>query len=188
MSTPDSAKSRLELLAELVHEALGDQKFKPLFGREYLKAHEQRRRIVWCHAPSSIARPDRTGHTLVGSDVNGQRQRAIWTRTENAEIHLFANDDGDLDAPQVGLFDRFLVAIEKAIPKVSFNGYAWPSDLPSEAGHNQRQPWIVLRVSLPMPVTDERAQLFTVTGETHDCGIITDVSAPFPPATPFPDE
>jgi hypothetical protein len=181
-------KPRLELLAEAAHAALGDSSIKLLFGRKHLTDHEQRRRIVWLHAPSSIAKPDRTGHTLVGTDVNGQRMRAAWMRSENAEIHIFAEDAGKLDAPNTGLFDRFLVALEEADPRVQFNGYSWPSDAPQEAGHTQRQPWIRLLASFRFPVTDQRNQLVVVTAETHECGIITDIEAPFPPTTPFPDE
>lgn len=191
MATPDAAKSRLELLAEATHEALGDKTVKLLFGRENLKGHEKLRRIIWCHAPSSIEKADHTSGRVEGFETNaggnsvGKRFRSFWLRIENAEIHIYAENDGATDR----LFEALLNAIANVAPDARMSaGYVWPSDLPNEAGHNQRQPWIVLRCGFPLNVVEEEKQLFVVTGQEHDCGIITNLTDPFPPEGGFPVE
>ncbi|MFO7179575.1 MAG: hypothetical protein DIU78_012835 [Pseudomonadota bacterium] len=185
MPKPDPRKSRLELIADDVHAALADSSVKQLFGREALKEHAQRRRIVWLHAPSTIVPAEQASGDLLGeSEQDGTRFTALWQRIEQAELNIYAEHDGAVDR----LFEAVLKAIGRVAPTARFGGYAWPSDLPNEAGINQRQPWIALRVGFPLTVVEDAPEMVIVTGEDHDCGIIQSITDPFPPEGGFPDE
>jgi hypothetical protein len=172
--------SRFELFSERVHAQLNDPTVVRLVGRKNLAAHEQARRIVWIHAPSTVDRPSQAGGKVVGSSTTGTRQQAVWMRLENAEVHVFAETEELVDQ----LFDNVLAAIDLAIPRVRLDGYVWVTEQEGQAGLTLWQPAIMFRCAFRLPVMDERKQLAPITAQEHECSLITDATAPFPPPDP----
>jgi len=141
-----STRSRLEDLAIAIHSKLADPTVAQRFGRKWLDQHDQARRVIWMHAPSTFERPKQAGPRMVA----GVATRTIWYRLEAFEAHIYADSDGDADL----LLDYLVAAAALIEPSFVARGYDWQSDQPNQAGETTRTQKIVLRGTFTLPVLD----------------------------------
>jgi len=162
--------SRLRRIVEGgVYPALDDLTVKFLIGRKYLAAQEQLRRVIWVPVESTIDKPEKMGgfRTTEAAEADVKVSSSAMIREENVEIYIFGEDEDKTEA----LFDAMLSAIHRTVGGNSTRPttYRWVDEDEGVFGFQLRQPCIVVRIGIRMPVPLEVKDVCVITAATHTC-------------------
>jgi hypothetical protein len=181
----DEKKSRLELLSDMIETGLADETVKFFVGKKFCARHEQTRRAVWTRSQQESRveiNPRNAGGQKFGADEKPSKQNAVvtsltetrevqgLTRVESAELHLYAEDEKDLD----DLWDEFLAVFRKNPAVITFRenqGITYViQELDSET---QRQPKLTALVYFKIPVATETKKLVKIVSvvQTHSLDV-----------------
>lgn len=162
--------TRLEALAEKIHEQLNDQTVKSAFGRKEVARNDQRRRVVWVPVGGPLTPPEkRSAGTVVPNGTGQARRHDVVLRQERVQVHVTAESDESLEQ----LFENLLAAIGLTIPRPTWHEYRWVTEEEGQAGDSLRVPKIRFEITIQLPVAEEIKPLTVVTGEDHTCGFLT---------------
>jgi hypothetical protein len=153
--------TRLQRIAEAVHEELADRTVAMVVGREEAETHNGRRRVMWIPGQGKLVPSQRAGGTLL---ADGTRVVCVWNREEQLSVFIIAER---VDTTEV-LFENLLAALSEVIPESSMKnpGYRWVTQEKGQAGATLRSQLIEFTFTVVLPVRNELQQLTTITEES----------------------
>jgi hypothetical protein len=167
--------TRLEEIAEKVHETLDDPSVKRLHGWPALSEHAARRRAVWCSTGGTIEEPRQgggrrpTGETDT-SEAQTARIVACKIRVEDVQIHIY----GETAEVTEQLLDNLIAAIYITLGTPMIPNYRWVSQQTETSGRTLRNEKIVLFLKLRLPVPEEISPLRKIEGITFSAVLLDD--------------
>lgn len=165
--------SQLEYLIGKFREALGDDSVMVLHGRANLERQDQVRRVVWVAPGGTISSPTTTEMRMVtGAQVEGQRVKPLASKRLSLIAFVQAEDFETLE----DLHENVLVAAHSAWLKASTAGaFDIITQGDERFGFSISSELIAQRFELDLVLAKERKTLATLTTQTHECSIDTEL-------------
>lgn len=151
--------TRLQGIAEAVHETLDDPTVKLLVGRKHVKEHAQQRRILWVTAPSKTSPPKMAGEHFDQENEEEPSGVCIMNREQAVVVWVCAENEETTEK----LFENFLVALEATLQtSYTFPTYRFVFEAEGENPRLARQELVELTFSVRLPVSDAPHRLATI--------------------------